>query len=144
MSNILRFNKYRLNEYTNANDLTFVTPIKDVHEYFLNGSEFALKNDYPLTKDSNYNIDDFNFNVIWELNIDARNYGIKDISVNIKKVVGTFTLILWDDDTELNVDFNPEELGFKIINDIKISNSAIAPSSIEINFKDKTVTVTNE
>lgn len=142
MKNVLKFNKYnKLNE--NINDLFFTTPLIDVmDEYFIAGSEFAKRNNLPLEDKSNFDISESEFTVNWELDVDARNWGIKHIGIVIKKIHGTFTVNIWGDDEDVPhyVDFNAEEWGFEIKTELEMKDT-IVPSAIEINFKDKTVTI---
>ena len=141
MKNILKFDKYQnINE--DYNDTSYVTPVKTMNEYFLINSEFALKNKLDIDKDTTYDITDIDFKVIWDLNIDSRNWGIKDLSINIKKIIGVFTVSIWTDEEnkDFQFTFNPEEEGYRIKSELEISSS-IAPSNIEIDFKNKTITV---
>lgn len=141
MKNILPFNNFSLNE--SINDLSFSTSIiNSMDEYSLKGSEFAIKNNIPIDLNSNYDISDSDFTVNWMLDLDARSWGIKDLSINIKRVYGTFTINIWGEDGDIPhyLDFNSDDLGFEIKTDLEIKGSII-PTNIEINFKDKKITI---
>ena len=145
MKYINNFNKYKkTNEYLNFNDLKFRTDITNsMSEYFLRHSDFIKDNNFNLLDNDNYSITKSNFIIDWELVIDARNYGIKDMSIVIHKIIGEFTIGLWQEDhdnEESSFSFDSNKMGYKIINSVEIS-STIAPSEIEIDFKLKIITI---
>ena len=142
MNHISKFDNFILNENSNLNssDLKFTTPLKNSFtEYYLKNSDFALSNNIP---DSDYTIESSHFMILWELSLDAREYGIKDLCIIIRKVIGTITFEIWgeDDKKDLTIDFDSEKLGYEIISNIEIS-SVIAPDDIEIDFKRKKITI---
>ncbi len=76
------------------------------------------------------------FNVYWDIEIDEREWGIKNFDVTIHSVRGYLFLEKHGDTTEEV--FTSE--GWKIKNEIKIEGT-IVPVSIEIDYKTETITV---
>lgn len=141
MNTIKTFKKFFLNE--SLNDLTFKTDVTNVDFYFLETNlDFLRKNNIVFETDSNHTIDDIIFTVFWELEIDSKEWGVKDLSVNIKSVIGRFVVNMCgeDEDTSYEVEFNPEQEGFKVSNKMEI-NSFITPTNIEIDFRSKNLTI---
>lgn len=145
MSNILKYDKYKkINENIDRSDLVFTSILIDkMDDFFLPNSEFALKKHLNLDNNTNFDIIDTKFVVNWEFNLDVRNWGVKNLSIDIKKVHGIFTVNVWSEEGEdipFVVDFDSELADFIIINNIQLKETII-PSSIEINFKEKSVTI---
>jgi hypothetical protein len=139
MNTIKTFKKFSLNE--SLNNLTFKTDVTNVDFYFLETNlDFLRKNNIVFETDSNHTIDDIIFTVFWELEIDSKEWGVKDLSVNIKSIIGRFVVNMWDKDTSYEVEFNPEQEGFKVSNKMEI-NSFITPTNIEIDFRSKNLTI---
>ncbi len=142
---ILKFENYKkLNESVMSDDLTFTTSVKQLTEYFLETSEFAQKNNLLLTEEDNTELADIDFIVNWCLDLDLHNDFIKNIEVIISNVKGTFNLVIWgeDEDKTIPLTFDAKELGFQIFSELTIANgSSVYPTDIEIDFKNKKVTV---
>lgn len=138
---IKKFNDFnKINENITSNDLVFLTKIyKDnFSEFYLDESEFGK----DLGDVDNYDISSVDMVIKWMLELDIKEWGVKSIDVSVIDIKGSFVVNIWgeDDDTEQMVDFDSEKLGFKIINNIPITDQ-IMPSDIEIDFKNKVITV---
>ena len=92
-----------------------------------------------LEKDIDVSIETATASVYWLLQIEARDYGIKDISAVITKVSVEVEVEYWednDDETDkIYKDFSIEISDHKLIkNEIKITDSSLYPSNIELNL----------
>lgn len=142
MKNVLNFGNYKqLNENIH-DDLSFTTPITNVSEYFLRNSDFLKEANIIFDDNIDYEITDTLFRVKWSLNIDPREVGIKDMSISINDVKGEFIIVVWinEEENRHHIIFDPEKLGFIVKSGITLSSSII-PSEIEIDFKNKTLSI---
>ena len=120
---------------------SFSTKIENsVSLYGLQKSEIGIQ--YGLETKSDLE-DESQLIVDWEVEFDAREYGIKDFDVRIKNVRGVILVKPNPESDEIvEIPFNAEELRFKINNNIEIKNhSAIYPTDIEIDFQRKEIEV---
>ena len=114
--------------------MEFVTKI-DKKYIDINGLNTFL----DLEKDIDVSIETATASVYWLLQIEARDYGIKDISAVITKVSVEVEVEYWednDDETDkIYKDFSIEISDHKLIkNEIKITDSSLYPSNIELNL----------
>jgi hypothetical protein len=150
MKNILDYKKYnKLNEDLGFDDLTFKTPINNnTTLYNLHESDFARENNIVFKKDDNVDFDHNKFVVYWELDMDARNYGVKDLKVIVKKITGNFSVCIWGEDIEdepIHVEFDSELLDYEVVSAVEFKtidgNCSIAPDEIYIDFATKKITI---
>lgn len=88
-----------------------------------------------------------NFTIKWSAEIDAREWGIKDICTIIHSVSGSIEYSYYaDDDLECNtliekeIEFTGD--GFTIKDeDFKFKNGMLEPNDIEVDFEKKTITI---
>lgn len=83
--------------------------------------------------------------VEWELDIDARDYGIKSLGVAVRKVYGVYNLVTptEDKDEEQEVEFASDkdwELNSEYESEFSMG-SMFSPNAVEIDFKTKKITV---
>ncbi len=114
--------------------MEFVTKI-DKKYIDINGLNVFL----DLEKDIDVSVETATASVYWLLQIEARDYGIKDISAVITKVSVEVEVEYWednDDETDkIYKDFSIEISDYKLIkNEIKITDSSLYPSNIELNL----------
>lgn len=114
--------------------MEFVTKINK-SDIGINGLNVFL----DLNKDIDVSIETATASVYWLLQIEARDYGIKDISAVITKVSVEVEVEYWednDDETDKTYkDFSIEISDYKLIkNEIKITDSSLYPSNIELNL----------
>jgi len=114
--------------------MEFVTKI-DKKYIDINGLNVFL----GLEKDIDVSIETATASVYWLLEIEARDYGIKNISAVITKVSVEVEVEYWednDDETDkIYKDFSIEISDYKLIkNEIKITDSSLYPSNIELNL----------
>jgi len=80
--------------------------------------------------------------VDWGLNLDLRDWGIKDISISIKNVIVDVDVVSEGEAGYQSITINSAEEGFNIINELKIEQgSTVIPHEIEIYFASKEVRV---
>lgn len=85
-----------------------------------------------------------NFIVIWDLDMEARSWGIKSIGASIVAVGGS--IIVEDFDSgetvhEEKIDVSNVSSEWKIENKMEVVNGTLYPTSIEIVYKTKTIIV---
>ncbi len=123
------------NEITNL-DCTHT----DIREY-LKRKGIMIK----LIPSHDIDVEDINLSIFWKFSLDLRSYGIKSIDISIKNVNGKFDIITLDEhekEIPYEIDFDANKEGFQIISDIKVEeDGAIRPSSVYIDFNEKSVTV---
>ena len=80
--------------------------------------------------------------VLWGLNLDLREWGIKDIAISIQNVIIDIQIASDGEAGFQTITLNAAEEGFDIINELKISQgSSVLPYSIDVNFASKEITV---
>lgn len=133
-----KFNDFILESNTN-DDFTFTTNIKADLTTIRNWDK--AKND--LNDDDNFD-DDSSFIISWKLNFDIREYGVKNIDVEILDVNGSIFVNIWgdDQDTEKEYIFDNKVENFNIVNDLDNITSTIQIQDIEIDFLSKTINIT--
>jgi hypothetical protein len=124
---------------------TFTTPIKGKsisfysESYYPDFASLSLSEDEELfdvlkAEDSS--------KVFWSFDIDARNWGVKDISISIQNVIVDIEVSSEGEAGYKTMTFDAKSNDFEIENQIEIKqNSVICPTQIEIDFKRKKVTV---
>ena len=117
--------------------MEFVTKI-DKKYIDINGLNVFL----DLEKDIDVSVETATASVYWLLQIEARDYGIKDISAVITKVSVEVEVEYWednDDETDkIYKDFSIEISDYKLIkNEIKITDSSLYPSEVILNLGSK-------
>lgn len=133
-----KFNDFILESNTN-DDFTFTTKsIKADLTSIRNWDK--VKND--LNDDDNFD-DDSSFIISWKLNFDIRDWGVKNIDVEILNVSGSILVNIWgDQDTEKEYIFDNKVENFNIVNDLDNITSTIQIQDIEIDFLSKTINIT--
>jgi hypothetical protein len=80
--------------------------------------------------------------VDWSLDLDLRDWGIKDISIYIKNVIVNVDVVSEGEAGYQSIVINAIEEGFNILNELKIEQSStVIPYQIEIDFSSKEVTI---
>lgn len=99
------------------------------------------KND--LNNDDNFD-DDSTFNISWKLNFELRDWGVKNIDVEILNVSGSILVNVWGDeqDTEKEYVFDNKFENFNIITELDNIKTTIQIDDIEIDFSQKTIKIT--
>jgi hypothetical protein len=133
-----KFNDFIIESNTN-DDFTFTTKsIKADLTSIRNWDK--VKND--LNDDDNFD-DDSSFIISWKLNFDIRDWGVKNIDVEILNVSGSILVNIWgDQDTEKEYIFDNKVENFNIVNDLDNITSTIQIQDIEIDFLSKTINIT--
>lgn len=93
-------------------------------------------------------IDTGDLTIHWEMDFDNRKYGINSIGPVVRKITGVYTLVTpqeqgkdIEDEIEISID---DKSDWKIENEFKREftfGSSIVPGSIEIDYKNKTITI---
>jgi hypothetical protein len=98
------------------------------------------KND--LSDNDNFDENSF-LTISWKLNFDVREYGIKNIDVEIINVSGSILLNIWgdDQDTEKEYNFDNNIENFNIVTDLDNITSIIQIQDVEIDFSRKTISI---
>jgi hypothetical protein len=99
------------------------------------------KND--LNNDDNFD-DNSTFNISWKLNFELRDWGVKNIDVEILNVSGSILVNVWGDeqDTEKEYVFDNKIENFNIITELDNIKTTIQIDDIEIDFSQKTIKIT--
>jgi hypothetical protein len=80
--------------------------------------------------------------VDWSLDLDLRDWGIKDMTISIKNVVVNVDVASEGEAGYQSITINAVEEGFNIVNELKFEqNSAIMPYEIEVDFSSKEVRI---
>jgi hypothetical protein len=80
--------------------------------------------------------------VYWSMEFDFRDWGIKSMDVFLKKVVINFEIYSKQSNLYEETTFDSEVEGFNLKNEMVFNiNSAFLPFELEIDFKNKTVSV---
>lgn len=90
--------------------MNFTTEIKGSSFYDIR----FLGDEFPEYKDGEYDIEDALFTVKWHVEIETRDWGIKEVSIGIDSVTGTFTVAPWDESQE------PREITFDAAKEFQI------------------------
>jgi hypothetical protein len=132
-----KFNDFILENYTN-DDFTFTTNIK-ADLYSIKNWDKA-KND--LSDNDNFD-EDSSFTISWKLNLELRDYGVKNIDVEILNVSGSIMVNIWGDekDTEKEYIFDNNVENFNIVTDLDNITSTIQIQDVEIDFSKKIITI---
>lgn len=138
MKKFKKFNDFILENNTN-DDFTFTSNIKADLISIRNWDK--TKND--LNENDNFD-DDSSFTISWKLNFQLRDYGVKNIDVEILNVSGSIFLNIWgeDQDTEKEYIFDNNIENFNIITDLDNIKSTIHIDDVEIDFLNKTINIT--
>lgn len=138
MKKFKKFNDFILENNTN-DDFTFTSNIKADLISIRNWNK--TKND--LNENDNFD-DDSSFTISWKLNFQLRDYGVKNIDVEILNVSGSIFLNIWgeDQDTEKEYIFDNNIENFNIITDLDNIKSTIHIDDVEIDFLNKTINIT--
>ncbi len=132
-----KFNDFILENYTN-DDFTFTSNIK--------ADLISIRNWDKTKNDLNDNDsfdDDSSFTISWKLNFELRDYGVKNMDVEILNVTGSIFLNIWGEnqDTEKEYIFDNNIENFNIITDLDNIKSTIHIDDIEIDFLNKTINI---
>ena len=132
-----KFNDFILENYTN-DDFTFTSNIK--------ADLISIKNWDKTKNDLNDNDsfdDDSSFTISWKLNFELRDYGVKNMDVEILNVTGSIFLNIWGEnqDTEKEYIFDNNIENFNIITDLDNVKSTIHIDDVEIDFLNKTINI---
>ncbi len=144
MSVIKNYNNF-LNEIIigGNKDYSFSTNIKNLDvdiNYIEYWDEFKK---LSVSKENN-SIYEKDFIIEWSILIETKEYGVKNIFLDIKNVRGEFIVEEWsedEDDIYHNMSFDSNEADFEIVSEVEIKNS-IYPNNIEIDFKNKKIILT--
>jgi hypothetical protein len=80
--------------------------------------------------------------VYWSMEFDFKDWGIKSVDVFLKKVVINFEISSRESNLYEEITFDSEVEGFELKNEMVFDiNSVFLPFELEIDFKDKTVSV---
>lgn len=143
-SNIVRgFIRKTINEAL-APEESFTTPIKG-EKIYLHGEDSYEKFKSLILGDEE-EIDEVlrpsSAKVDWGLDLDLREWGVKNISISIKNVVIDVDVVSEGEAGYQSITINAIEEGFNIVNELKIEQgSTIIPYEIEIDFASKEVRV---
>lgn len=132
-----KFNDFILENYTN-DDFTFTSNIK--------ADLISIRNWDKTKNDLNDNDsfdDDSSFTISWKLNFELRDYGVKNMDVEILNVTGSIFLNIWGEnqDTEKEYIFDNNIENFNIITDLDNIKSTIHIDDVEIDFLNKTINI---
>lgn len=139
------FIKTTLNESYNSEE-GFITDIKK-ENVSLYGENFFEKfkkfeNELLDGEDLENIISIYSAKVFWNLDLDLRSWGVKDSQVVIQKVVVDFDVSSNKSSLTEKVVLDSELDDFKVLNEMNFSiGSAYFPFDLDIDFKDKTITV---
>lgn len=132
-----KFNDFLLEQYTDEG-FVFSTKIKADLSSIRNWDKAKID------LDENDNFDDSSdFQISWKLNFDVREYGVKNIDVEILDIKGNILVNIWgeDQDTEKEYDFDNKIENFKIVTDLEDIKTTISIDDMEIDFLTKTITI---
>ena len=123
----------------------FTTPVKGDSISFYSESSYPDFSSLSLSEDEELSdvlkAEDYS-KVFWSFDIDARNWGVKDISISIQNVIVEIEVSSEGDAGYKKMTFDAKSNDFEIENQIEIKqNSVICPTQIEIDFERKKVTV---
>jgi hypothetical protein len=133
----------QIKEGNTGSELSFQTIVKSDHISNHGSINFyypdLFYNDLNPTDSS---LDAGELTIDWSINIDARNWGVKDIVISIENIHGelNFTTDTDDDVIQIQKEFKltPE---WKITNEMEISSGSIFPTNVSIDAKNKTIEI---
>jgi hypothetical protein len=143
-SNIIRgFVRKTISESLSTKE-TFSTPIR--------GEKISLYNEESYEKFKNLILADeeeldevltpSSAKVEWDLDLDLREWGIKDMSISIKNVILNIDVVSDGEAGYQSIKIDVIGEGFNILNELKIQQSStIIPYEIEIDFSSKEVRI---
>lgn len=133
-----KFNDFILENYTD-DDFSFTTSNINADLTTIRDWD-KVKSD--LGDNDNYD-ESSSFTISWKLNFDVREYGIKNIDVEILNVSGTILLNIWgdDQDNEKEYVFDNKVENFDITTDLDDIKSTIQIQDVEIDFSAKKITI---
>ena len=138
-----------LNESLSDKDLTFRTPIsmKDIYVY---GEELLINSvpdaitAFETSDAADIELTDTNMFVNWQLDLELREYGIKNIGVSIISVEGELWFVDLTNDVpayKFPVMFENGKDGWTI--DVELTmEGAVFPGDLSIDFQKKTISIT--
>jgi hypothetical protein len=132
-----KFNDFLLEQYTDEG-FVFSTIIK---------ADLSSIRNWDKTKkdlEENDNFDDnSDFQISWKLNFDVREYGVKNIDVEILDIKGNILVNMWgeDQDNEKEYEFDNKIENFKIVTELDNIKTTISIVDMEIDFLTKTITI---
>lgn len=132
--------KSKIFESLSNEEFTTKVGDKNAQIYFENICDWpVLKEKFPGEDITSDDLDSSGFMEIkWTFEMDAREWGIKDIVISVKSVKGHIWVELIDSKKEDEIEFDSE--GYEIISEIEVSSN-ICPTSVTIDFSKKTITV---
>lgn len=119
-----------------------------------------------LLEQLDISITDSNIRIDWDIELEVRDWGVKSMILSVKSVYGTVGWEVSEDDLSADeikyiteatggvhynngsisgsVAFSSRIDGFSIIDkDFTVKSDTVCPEEVEINFKTKTVTISN-
>jgi hypothetical protein len=90
------------------------------------------------------------FEIVWGLDMDVRNWGVKDLNITIKSIKGEILVADMgsDDEKEVRLEFDNSKENFEIVSENLLMSdenhnplSSIFISGIEIDFSSKKITL---
>lgn len=143
-SNIIRgFVRNTINEAFSPEEL-FTTDIKKERISMYNESSYEKFNGLSLGAEEELGdvLRPSSAKVTWALDLELRDWGIKNISLSIKNVILEIDVVSEGEVGYQTVTINAAEEGFGIVSELKIENSSsVVPYDIEIDFLSKKINV---
>lgn len=131
------FNNFILENYID-DDFIFTTKIKADLTSIRNWNK--VKND--LNNNDNFD-DESSLTISWKLNFELRDYGVKNIDVEILNVSGSILVNIWGDDQDIEKEyvFDNKNENFNIITELDNIKTTIQIDDVEIDFLRKTIKI---
>ena len=149
-SQLTRITENVIREQFSDDPNAFTTKVDDVNLV-------GLKDYFPEYKDRDFEIVDMDCYVKWRYDLEARNWGIKDISIYTTSVQLNAVIEIYDEDyttveTTKEITLNVDDMGgfqsdepdkwyYVDMQDDEMKLHSIFPSDIEVDLNDKTVNV---
>jgi len=96
----------------------------------LNNFTTKVALDMMLDIEGNYNIDTANVEINWDLGIDSRSWGLKDIGISVPEQTITVFVTKWTDDVDEEVEMS-FDLKDVTIERMESEFFSLAPQSLE-------------
>ncbi len=94
--------------------------------------------------DQNTALNGANLTVLWTLEVEPRERGVKGIYIYITKVYGTLEVEHWEagpKDSDETIEVDLEKFEWKYECEMEVSKDGFAPTDVEIDFNTKIITV---
>jgi hypothetical protein len=147
LNELKSFVKKTINESQTAPE-SFVTEVKMENISLYNEKFYDKFNQFENRLLSDEELEDLinkaPATVYWSMEFDFRDWGIKSVDVFLKKVIINFEISSRQSNLYEEITFDSEIEGFELKNEMVFNiGSAFFPFDLEIDFKDKTVSVGN-